>query len=258
MVRTGTKGIDIEELDIKLTQNWDLPVMTSALVIGDKILVLSKAKSTLVTKIQFTHLAQLLGMNDRIDLTLDPHVVFLVQGTERILTNFRSKDRNSCPMGATSRNIQHALNRILTDLELTWERLTKALALYGEQQILSHFATCLDTEQLSLHFLLLTETQNFEFCIRGLFKKIRPEIKTRVRRDIGLGSMIFGNGKELLNLEQDLKGAIDSFNGNFKSLESFDNGIIKNIQHLQDSITAIGGNENLMQDTLIELQMQVF
>ena len=108
-----SKGIDIEELDIKLTQNWNLPVMTSALIISDKILVSSKGKSTLVTKVQFTHLAQLLGMNDRIDLTLDPHVVFLVQGTERILTNFRSNDRNSCPMEATSRNIQHSLNRIL-------------------------------------------------------------------------------------------------------------------------------------------------
>ena len=32
-----SEGIDIEELDIKLTQNWNLPVMTSALIIGDKI-----------------------------------------------------------------------------------------------------------------------------------------------------------------------------------------------------------------------------
>ena len=55
-----SEGINIDELDIKLTQNWDLPVMTSAMVIGDKILVSSKAKSTLVTKVQFTHLAQLL------------------------------------------------------------------------------------------------------------------------------------------------------------------------------------------------------
>ena len=253
-----SKGIDIEELDIKLKMSWNLPVMTSALVVGDKIMVSSKGKSILVTKVQFTHLAQLLGINDRIDLTLDPHVVFLVQGTERILTNFRSNDRNSCPMEATSRNIQHSLNRILSDLELTWDRLNKALALYGEEQILSQFASCLNTENLSLHFLLLTKTQNYEFCIRGLFMKMRPEMKLREKRDIGLGSLLFGNGKELMNLEQDLKMAIDSFNGNFKSLETFDNGLIDNIQHLQDSVTTIGGNENQMQNTLIELQMQVF
>ena len=252
------KGIDLEELDIQLRMNWNLPVMTSALVVGNKIMVSSKGKSIMVSKVQFTHLAQLLGINDRIDVSLDPHVVFLVQGTERILTNFRVNDRNSCPMEPTSKNIQHSLNRIISDLELTWDRLNKALELYGEEQILSQFATCLDTENLSLHFLLLIETQNYEFCIRGLFMKLRPEIKLREKRDIGLGSLLFGNGKELMNLEQDLKMAIDSFNGNFKSLETFDNGLIDNIQHLQDSVTAIDGNENLMQDTLIELQMQVF
>ena len=83
-----SEGLNLDELDVNITQNWALHVMTSALVVHDKILVTSKSKSTLVTKTQFTHLAQLLGMNDKIDLTLDPHIVFLLSGTERILTNF--------------------------------------------------------------------------------------------------------------------------------------------------------------------------
>ena len=150
----------------------------------------------MVTKAQFTHLAQLLGMNEKIDLNLDPHIVFLLSGTERILTNFRLEDRNSCTMGHTSRNIQHSLTRILTELEITWGKTITALSLYGQQKILDNFATCLGTEQLTLDFLLLTDTSNYEFCIRGLFKQYQPEVETRVKRDIGMGSMIFGNGRK--------------------------------------------------------------
>ena len=161
-------------------------------------------------------------------------------------------------MGHTSQNIQHSLTRILTELEITWRKTITALSLYGQQKILDNFATCLGTEQLTLDFLLLTDTSNYEFCIRGLFQQYQPEVKTRVKRDIGVGSMLFGNGREILNLENDLQGAIESFNNNFKTLETFDNGVVDNIKHLQESIATIGGTEQFLQDKLIELQMEMY
>ena len=111
--------------------------------------------------------------------------------------------------------------------------------MFGQQKVLKDLSTCLGAEHLTLDFLLLTDSSNYEFCLRGLFQQYQPEMKTREKRDIGVGSLLFGNGKEILNLENDLQGAIESFNQNFKTLEQFDNGVVDNIKHLQENLANI-------------------
>ena len=190
------EGVDLDQLNANITENWSLPMLTSVLIVHDKLLVTSKTKSTLVSKPQFTSLVRLLGINDKVDMHLDPHIVFLLSGTERILTNFRATDRNSCILGNIAQNIQHSLNRILTNLDLTWRKSIKAVSLYGQHKVLQDMCPCLGTENLTLDFLLLTDSANFEFCSRGIFKQYRPEKRTLEKRDIGVGSLVFGNGGE--------------------------------------------------------------
>ena len=177
------EGIDLDQINANITKDCSLPTMTSILIIHEKILIKSKTQTTLVSKPQFGSLVRLLGMNDKVDMYLDPHIVFLLSGTERILTNFRATDRNSCILGSIAQNIQHALNRILTNLDLTWRKSIKAVSLFGQHKVLTDLSACLGTEHLTLEFLLLTDSSNFEFCSRGIFQQYRSE-KELLRKEI--------------------------------------------------------------------------
>ena len=249
------EGIDLDQINANITKDWSLPMMTSVLIIHDKILIKSKTQTTLVSKSQFGSLVTLLGMNDRVDMHLDPHIVFLLSGTERILTNFRAKDRNSCILGSIAQNMQHALNRILTNLDLTWKKSIKAVSLFGQDEVLKNLSACLGTEHLTLEFLLLTDSSNFEFCSRGIFQQYRSEKRNLKKRDIGVGSLVFGNGREILNLETNLHGAITSFNKNFQKLEEFDNEMVSNIQILQQNLANIDDVEQFLEEKLVEVEL---
>ena len=106
--------------------------------------------------------------------------------------------------------------------------------------------------------MLLTDSANFEFCSRGIFQLYRPEKRTLEKKDIGVGSLVFGNGREILNLENNLQGAITSLNQNFKKLEQFDNEMVSNIRILQQNLANIGDVEQYLEEKFVELEMKMY
>jgi hypothetical protein len=47
-----------------------------------------------------------------------PKIVFILEGTRKILTNFNQKDTNTCQISPTVLNLNHRLSRLITEMAL--------------------------------------------------------------------------------------------------------------------------------------------
>lgn len=238
-------GFDIDKLQNQQFANVTVPLLTSVYVLDQQILFTAQDTMHLVSKSDFSSLVQHLNLEDRIDNKKHHRVVFIKTHQENILTNYNQADNLACNMDSFGSNLQHALNRLIGNLNLTWLRTISVAKILNLDTSLTTFKNCLNLPDYSLDLLLLVPAENFDFCIRGAF----PSSKVISKRDISLASLIFGDGQQILNVQNSLHNTIQAYNSNFDKVQEHEKLSYENILALKSSF------ENLAEQ---ETQHQVF
>lgn len=238
-------GFDIDKLQNQQFANVTVPLLTSVYVLDQQILFTAQDTMHLVSKSDFSSLVQHLNLEDRIDPKKHHRVVFIKTHQENILTNYNQADNLACNMDSFGSNLQHALNRLIGNLNLTWLQTISVAKILNLDTSLTTFKNCLNLPDYSLDLLLLVPAENFDFCIRGAF----PSSKVISKRDISLASLIFGDGQQILNVQNSLHNTIQAYNSNFDKVQEHEKLSYENILALKSSF------ENLAEQ---ETQHQVF
>merc|ERR1711888_113942 len=65
-------------------------------------------------------------------------------------------------------NLWHRLENTLQILQLHWLKLTKIIYFYGNERLLQHLATCLNSRNLTVEIFLNAPTTSFKFCVDSM------------------------------------------------------------------------------------------
>ena len=238
-------GFDVDKLQDQQFANVTVPLLTSIYVLDQQILFTAQDTMHLVSKSDFSSLVQHLNLENRIDPTKHHRVVFIKTHQANILTNYNRDDILACDMDSFGSNLQHALNRLIGNLNLIWLQTISVADILKLDTSLNTFKNCLNLPDYNLDLILLVPAENFEFCIRGAF----PTTKTISKRDISLASLIFGDGQQILNVQNSLHDTIQAYNSNFEKVQKHEQLSYENIMALRSNF------ENLAEQ---EIQHQVF
>ena len=236
-------GIRLDNIQNSLTNTPNLPLMTQATILSNtKILLTTTEITTIVTKSEFTQLAMILGFEDQVSMANHPNIVFILEGSRKILTNFNPQDTNICQTSPTVSNLGHRMSRLINEMSVVWSKLQTANLLYGRVVNIDGFAKCLDVTQISFQELMLVSNDNLAFCKKGLMK--------RASRSISVGSFLLGEGSSIMELQTSLHDTIKHFNTNFRNMEHFDNSLIESLSSIEDDIRKISSEELNLHDGL--------
>ena len=98
-------GMRLHDIQESLTDTPNLPLLTQATILSNtKILLTTNKITTVVSKTEFTQLVVILGFEDQVSMTGHPNVVFILEGSRKILTNFNHQDTNICQTSPTVLN----------------------------------------------------------------------------------------------------------------------------------------------------------
>ena len=114
---------------------------------------------------------------------------------------------------------------------------------------LNTFKNCLNLPDFNLDLILLVPADNFEFCLRGAF----PTTKTISKRDISLGSLIFGDGQQILNVQNSLHDTIQAYNQNFEKVQRQEQLSNENLMALKSNFENLSEQEVQHQIIIREL-----
>ena len=88
-------GMRLDDIQKGLTDTWNLPLLTQAVILSQtRILLTTNKITTIVNKTEFTQLIQILGFEDQVSMQGHQNMVFIIEGCRKILTNFNVRDRN--------------------------------------------------------------------------------------------------------------------------------------------------------------------
>ena len=154
----------LHDIQKGLTDTWNLPLLTKAVILSQtRILLTTNKITTIVNKTEFTQLIQILGFEDQVDMFSSPNIVFILEGSRKILTNYNLKDRNVCMAPPTILNLSHKLLRLVEEMDLTWKQIKTANSLYGQIVDIDGFSKCADLMDVSFKDLMFISQDNFDF-----------------------------------------------------------------------------------------------
>ena len=205
-------GIHLDKIETSYTKSVNLPLLTQPIILSpSKILLTTSEISTVVNKSEFSQLTLILGFEDKVNMAGHRNIVFLMEGSRKILTNYNVADRNICETTATVTNMAHRMIRLTSEMSEVWEKIKTANLLYGRVLKMDTFAKCLDLTEVAFHHLMVVSDDNLSFCRKGLM--------SRVARSISVGSFLLGEGSSILELQTSLHDTIANYNSNFKNME---------------------------------------
>jgi hypothetical protein len=202
-----------------------------------------------VNKSEFSQLTLILGFEDQVSMTGHRNIVFIVEGSRKILTNYNAADRNICETSTTVTNMAHRMVRLTSEMSEVWEKIKTANLLYGRVVNIDTFAKCLDLTEVAFHHLMVVSDTNLAFCRKGLM--------SRVTRSISVGSFLLGEGSSIMELQTSLHDTISHFNSNFRNMENFDNELIRSLSSIEDDIRKMGSKELNLNDGFLQLKQQM-
>ena len=232
-----------------------IPILTNVMRIStNRFFIPSKNTSILLNYEQFLSVAKKMGLVVKIKDDGPPQLtIFKERSTgDLILENFDITKQNACFMSHLALNLWHSLENTLQILQHHWDKLQTILKFYGNESLLQHLATCLNSRNVSLDIFLNAPTSSFHFCVDTMVQAGNDTIE-RERRTANILSFLLGDGKQLNNIETSLQESIKHYNENFRQLKIFDDKIIDNFQSLENDITQLAKIEINLQDQMTEL-----
>ena len=110
---------------------------------------------------------------------------------------------------------------------------------------------------MSLRSILYLPDDIFKVCYQQLESVNYTEGLHRRTRGISFLSQVFGDGDEILKIENTLAAAIKNFNENFRREETFNGQVQHSIKLMDSEIFDIVKNEEQLQSKLTELHLDL-
>ena len=228
-------GLKLHEIQEKLHYTPALPILTEAKIVGrNKIILSDNDLTTVVSRDEFSTLLELLHMENHVVMSGHRSLVFLLQGSRKIVTNYNSLDTNSCLVSYQVLNLYHKTQRLNSKMKTTWNRLKTANLWHGKVVDLAAFGQCIDSPNLEFEDLLLTSRDLLIFCRKGL-----------------------GEGDSILNLQSSLHNTIKGYNSNFKNMQHFDEQLVNNINNMAKDVEKIAVKENNIVEEFLQIRQDL-
>ena len=125
------EGVDIQALQ-GYNRTFNLPVLTSARVIGEKIMIRGRKRSTLLDPNLMATLLQSVNIENHITLDGHPAISFVNEGGRRMLTNFYQMRPNICKVEPDILGLGTQATGLLSEIKETYNQLIKINGLFGE------------------------------------------------------------------------------------------------------------------------------
>ena len=89
------EGVNLQALH-RFKRTYNIPILTSARVVSGQILIQGQDRSTLIDPNLLATLLTSIGLENHVDLTGNPTLVYLQTNYRKLLTNFDGKRANLC------------------------------------------------------------------------------------------------------------------------------------------------------------------
>ena len=121
---------------------------------------------------------------------------------------------NSCHMTNLALNIRHKMQTMLITIDDTWRQFLSIMRFFGQKKAIKTLGQCCRDKDLSLRSILYLPDALFKVCSQQLESVNYTEGLHRRTRGISFLSQVFGDGGEILKIENTLAEAIQKFNDN--------------------------------------------
>merc|ERR1712215_554214 len=156
---------------LRFSSSMEIAMLTNVVRISEKrIFIPSENTSVLLTKDQFEEVCKELGIMLKMKDDGVPQMTIYKdhQNGELILQNFNVEELNVCRMSILGINLKHDLENTLQLLQDQWEKLSKMIIFYGQDNLLQELATCINAKNMTIEFFLNTKKSSFLFCVNSL------------------------------------------------------------------------------------------
>ena len=249
------KGIPLDELQ-NFPGDWEIPLMTNIRIVGSTFYIPDNDSHTLVTTAQFGGLIEILGLKSEVKMEKHPRLV--ADLSRKLLSNFDKDTANTCEMDAISLNIRLRLQQQLASVEKFWTNFRAVLSFYGQHRRFETLEQCIGSDTLSVKELISLPGATFDVCLKQMLA-VTPTDSTgsRKTRDISILSRILGDGSEMIKIEQSLSSAINTFNNDFKRVESFTHQVRSSLQLLDEEMFTLLQSEGKIKSHMIDLELEI-
>ena len=127
----------------------------------------------------------------------------------------------------------------------------------GQERSILALSQCCRDKDLSLQSIISLPEATFRVFSQQLESVNNTGRHNKDKRDISFLSKVFGDGAEIIKIENTLSAAIENFNENFKRVETFDDQVQNSIHLLDDEIFGLMKNEEQLRSRLTELHLEM-
>ena len=113
-------------------------------------------------------------------------------------------------------NIKHKMQVMLITVGDIWRRFLSVMRFFGQMKAIQTLGQCCRDKDLSLQSIMYLPDALFQVCSQQLVSVNYTEGLHRRTRGISFLSQVFGDGGEILKIENTLAEAIQKFNENFR------------------------------------------
>ena len=246
-------GADLQSLPIRNNSLSDIALLTSSLIIHNKILIVGQQTSTLVEHSDLNTLLAHLNMENRVNMNANMVLVVKTVNNKQILTNFNQDDKrgNMCYVNADILAIQDIGTKLLIDLEVVFRKVMKIDFLFDEIMDLDSFQACLGLRELTFVTLLGQPSSKFDRCLQDFISQ------TETKQTRTVLSYLLGDQQQIDSLALDINKALEIYNTNFKKLKTFDDSLELKYSQITTAMKKLSSHEIFIRDTLLLTQVEV-
>ena len=242
------EGINLQDLS-NYNTTFIHPILTSARIIGNKILIQGNKRSTLVDSHLLATLLHTIGVENHLNIQQSSAVVFLQVDGRKILTNFDKTDENLCLVDHDILGIQKSAIGVLSQLHSLFENAMSLNRLFNHPVKMDRFESCVGT-QSNFQDLLGVKLDRLEHCLASSFTSMN-----RHKRSSMMG-WLFSDGAELDDLQNSLHDTIQDYNRNFEKIKSLDDQIVIRYNEITEKLHSMSNHEVMLRDLIITEQVE--
>jgi hypothetical protein len=242
------QGVNLQDLT-DYNSTFTLPILTSARIIGNKILIQGNKRSTLVDSNLLATLLHAIEVENHVNLEKSSALVFIQIDGRKILTNFDKERENLCLVEKDILGIQKTAIGILSQLNSIFNDAMSLNKLFHDPVDMERFESCVGAKSEFLD-LLGVKLNRLEHCLASSFVTLN-----RTKRSSMLG-WLFSDGAELDAVQNSLHDTVQNYNKNFEKIKTLDDQIVIKYNRMTEKLKSMSEHEVLLRDLLITEQVE--
>ena len=167
------EGINLQQLS-DFNTSISLPILTSARIVGEQILIQGQKWSTLVSSSLLATLLKSTKVENHVNMEKSSALVYIQVGGRKILTNFDKDRENLCLVEKDIRGMHREAIGILTKINSVFDDTKQLNSLFGDPIDMKRFESCIGTEA-DFENLLAVKIGRIEHCMELMFSEKRKK-----------------------------------------------------------------------------------